>query len=339
MLRTAPLATKNDVVFFAPFTGAQAYLRDGTNSPYVYNYRAGYFEETQAMIDYLSTDRLPRVITSPPADSYKRIIVFQQDDSYGDGGYDGVVNAYQRVPEASLPAADAIRRIRYQREQLDSVDQPIEEAKAMLRELVGDPPAPVSMAFIMIDTYEPANKFIRAIKEWINADAALATNLDVMFMNVSFVGSDSLAKALGSTPATHLDGTNPGGPRKAFREDVMVMQVVPYYGSQAEAIVDYRRDIDTYEVGDYTFTSLEGYIVARLFTTALKMNGPNLTTESFRAVLDSQVRDLDIGIGTTLNFSPSSRQASHTVWGSRIESDGSFSVPFIWDPVARVRPN
>jgi ABC-type branched-subunit amino acid transport system substrate-binding protein len=330
MLRTAPLADKNEVVFFAPFTGAQTYLRDGTNSPYVYNYRAGYFEETQAMIDYLATDRLPRVISSPPGDSYKRIIVFQQDDSYGDSGYEGLVNAYQRVPDASLPGPTAIPRIVYQREQLASVDQPIEQAKEMLEALRQEANGPVSVAIVMIDTYQPANKFIRAIKTWLAEDATRKANLDVLFMNVSFVGSDSLSRALRiPEPPAGL----------SYTENVMVMQVVPYYGSQAQAIVDYRRDIDRFQVGEYTFTSLEGYVVAKLFAEALLMNGANLTTESFRTVLDSQVRDLDIGIGTSLNFSPSSRQASHTVWGSSIESDGSFSVPFIWDPTTHIRPN
>jgi branched-chain amino acid transport system substrate-binding protein len=332
MLRTAPLATKNKVVFFAPFTGAQTYLRDGTNSPYVYNYRAGYFEETQAMIDYLSTSRLPRVISQPPGDSYRRIIVFQQDDSYGDSGYDGVVNAYQRVPEATLPAADAITRIRYQREQLASVDQPIEEAKALLDTLHQEANGPVSVAIVMIDTYEPANRFIRGVKNWIHADATRAAELDVLFMNVSFVGSDSLSDALRATPELS-DGD------ASYTDNVMVMQVVPYYGSQAETIVSYRRDIDRFEVGDYTFTSLEGYVVAKLFSDALRLNGPNLTTDSFRAVLDNQIRDMDIGIGTALSFSTSNRQASHTVWGSQIEPDGSFSVPFIWTPTARIQSN
>jgi ABC-type branched-subunit amino acid transport system substrate-binding protein len=55
MLVTAPVANKNGVVFFAPFTGAQKYLRDGTDSPYVFNYRAGYYEETAAMVDYMQS--------------------------------------------------------------------------------------------------------------------------------------------------------------------------------------------------------------------------------------------------------------------------------------------
>lgn len=69
MLATAPIATKNKVVFFAPFTGAQTYLRDDTNSPYVFNYRAGYYQEAEAMVDYLKDNRNPRIITG--SDSYR----------------------------------------------------------------------------------------------------------------------------------------------------------------------------------------------------------------------------------------------------------------------------
>lgn len=338
MLETAPLATKNQVVFFAPFTGAQQYLRDGTNSPYVYNYRAGYFEEAQAMIDYLATSRTPRVISEPPGDSYRRVIVFQQDDSYGDSGYEGIRNAYNRI--SPLPSSDAIRRIRYQRDRVESVDEPVAEAKALLTELLEEAGGgPISVAFVMIDTYRPGNKFIRALKDWMHTDAELAQNLDVVFMHVSFVGSDSLSDELRAPPETHVDATSASGGRKSYTEDVMVMQVVPYYGSQAPAVTDYRRHLAEYEGGEETFTSLEGYIVARLFVRALELTGRDLDTERFRSVLDTQIRDLDIGIGPLLSFTPENRQASHTVWGSSLEADGTFSVPFIWDPGSRIRPN
>ncbi|HKO92005.1 MAG TPA: hypothetical protein VJU61_12670, partial [Polyangiaceae bacterium] len=98
----------------------------------------------------------------------------------------------------------------------------------------------------------------------------------------------------------------------------------------AAGVVQYREDIRAFDNGKLSFTSLEGYIVARLFTAALDMNGPNLTTESFLRTLDTRVKDLDIGIGTFLNFSSTNHQASTTVWGSHIEDNGSFSVPFIW---------
>jgi ABC-type branched-subunit amino acid transport system substrate-binding protein len=329
MLATAPVATKNKVVFFAPFTGAQEYLRDSTKSPYVYNYRAGYFDETEAMVEYLYRGRIPAVINDPQLD-YRRILVFAQDDSYGDAGYNGVVAAYN-AKVAGLPQADAIARVGYTRENLETVPGAIAEASTFLngvleRAAAGD--TREGVAIIMVDTYAPGDRFIRGVKNWINQDAARAARLDVTFLNVSFVGSNSLAEALTATPREYIDVFT-GRPR-SYAENVLVTQVVPSYDSQAPAVVEYRDDIRALDSGDLTFTSLEGYVVTRLFTRALALNGPLLTSDSFLHTLDTQVTNLDIGIGTPLNFSATNHQASDTVWGTQIGDDGTFSVPFVW---------
>ena len=330
MLVTAPVATKNKVVFFGPFTGAQAYLRDDTKSPYVYNYRAGYADETAAMIDYIHGVRIPRIISDPASD-YRRILVFAQEDAYGNSGYDGVVNAYNQSVGA-LPDAAAIARVGYTREDLASVDSAIENASAFLSGVLARAPSGSSVepvAIVMIDTYQPGNRFIRGVKDWINADAARAARLDVLFMNVSFVGGDALSGALRATPENYDDVLHAGA-KRTYAENVIVTQVVPNYDSQSAGVVQYREDIRKYDEGTYSFTSLEGYIVARLFTTALIKNGPNLTTDNFIRTLDTQIQDLDIGIGTTLSFSGTNHQASNTVWGTNIQDDGNFSVPFVW---------
>jgi len=330
MLATAPVATKNKVVFFGPFTGAQTYLRDDTKSPYVYNYRAGYADETAAMIDYIHGVRIPRIISDPASD-YRRILVFAQEDTYGNAGYDGVVNAYNQSVGA-LPDAAAITRVGYTRDDLASVDPAIVGAGEFLNGVLERAPSGdsvESVAIAMIDTYQIGNRFIRGVKDWINADAARAARLDVLFMNVSFVGGDALSVALRATPENYDDVLHPGT-KRTYAEDVIVTQVVPNYDSQAAGVVQYRDDIRKYDEGTYSFTSLEGYIVARLFTTALIMNGPNLTTDNFLRTLDTQIQDLDIGIGTTLNFSGTNHQASSTVWGTHIQDDGTFSVPFVW---------
>ena len=164
MLETAPIATRDRVLFFAPFTGAQKYLRDGTNSPYVYNYRAGYYQETDAMVDYMATYRQPRIITSPPGNSYRRILAFTQRDSYGDAGYNGLVNAYNRL--SPLPQPDStkpdpsIRRLYYDREDVRSVEPAITEAASLLTALLAEATGTVSVAIVMVDTYQPGNKFI-----------------------------------------------------------------------------------------------------------------------------------------------------------------------------------
>jgi ABC-type branched-subunit amino acid transport system substrate-binding protein len=330
MLATAPVATKNKVVFFAPFTGAQDYLRDSTKSPYVYNYRAGYFDETEAMVEYIYRGRIPAIINEPQSD-YHRILVFAQNDSYGDAGYNGVVAAYN-ANVAGLPQADAIARVGYTRENLDTVPGAVAEASAFLNGVLDAAPAGSAakqgVAIIMVDTYAPGDRFIRGVKNWINQEAARAERLDVLFLNVSFVGSNSLAEALTSTPKEYIDVFT-GRPR-SYAENVLVTQVVPSYDSQAPGVVDYRDDIRALDSGNLTFTSLEGYVVTRLFTDALKLNGPLLTSDSFVRTLDTQVSNLDIGIGTTLNFTATDHQASNTVWGTQIGEDGAFSVPFVW---------
>jgi len=341
MLETAPLATKNRVLYFAPFTGSQRYLRDNTNSPYVYNYRAGYFDETEAMVDYLANYRQPRVISSPPADSYRRVLAFTQKDSYGDAGYEGLVQAYNKL--APLPQPDSsqanpsIARIYYDRENVQSVEPAIAKTAEMLSGILGDGSSRQSVAIVMVDTYLPGNKFIRGVKDWLNQDAARASALDVVFLNVSFVGSDSLAAALTSAPEIYLDVRD--GSRRAYAEGVMVTQVVPYYDTQSVAVSEYRADMAALDGGTHTFTSLEGYVVARLFVKALELNGPSLDTESFRGTLDNSMSNVDIGIGTRLSFSSTNHQASHTVWGSVIQADGSFKVPFTWNPSERIKPN
>ncbi len=342
MLETAPVATKNKTLFFAPFTGAQKYLRDGTNSPYVYNYRAGYYQETDAMVDYMATYRQPRIITSPPGESYRHVIAFTQRDSYGDAGYGGLVNAYNRL--SPLPQPDStkpdpsIARLYYDREDVESVGPAIVEAERVLEDLLRDESGLLSAGVVMVDTYQPGNKFIRAVLDWVNADLERATRLDLAFMHVSFVGSNALADALTSPPERYVD-VRDGRTERSYAEGVMVTEVVPYYDTQAEGVADYRADIDRFDGGDYSFTSLEGYIAARLFTRALLLNGPTLDTERLRQTLDGRVQNLDIGIGTLLSFSSTNHQASQTVWGSVISADGTFRVQYLWNPTDRIVPN
>jgi branched-chain amino acid transport system substrate-binding protein len=343
MLRTAPVATKNQVVFFAPFTGSQKYLRDGTNSPYVFNYRAGYYEETEAMIDYLASYRTPRIIGA--ADSYTHLLAFTQNDSYGDAGYSGLVTAYNtRVgplpqPDSALPNP-SIARVRYTRDDLASVDATIVEAEQWLSAVLAQAgPGGARVAIVAVDTYQPGNKFIRAIKDWINHDVARASLLDVLFLHVSFVGSDSLANALTSAPETYLDVTDVTGlRRKSYSAGVMVTQVVPYYGSQAAGVSAYRADLGRFDGGAPSFTSLEGHVAATLLVEALRRNGPLLDSAHLVDTLTTKITDLDLGIGTLLSFSPVGHQASHTVWGSGINDDGTFALPFTWNPQDRIIP-
>ncbi len=342
MLRTAPMATKNETIFFAPFTGAQTYLRDGTNSPYVFNYRAGYYEELEAMVDYLHEFRQPRVISDPPAESYQRIIAFTQHDSYGDAGYNGLVQAYNKL--APLPQPDSsqpdpsIARVYYEREDVASVDPAITTTQTLLTTILGDGTVRQSVAILMVDTYQPGNKYIRAIKDWVNADVTRAEGLDLLFMHVSFVGSDSLSAALISAPETYID-VRDGVTPVSYAEGVLVTQVVPYYNSQAEGVKEYRQALAESDGGTTSFTSLEGYVAAELFVEGLTRTGAHLSTQSLLDTLNHNMPTIDIGLGVPLGLSPVDHQASHTVWGSELQAGGTFDVLFTWDPVGRIQPD
>lgn len=342
MLRTAPVATKNQVVFFAPFTGSQAYLRDGTNSPYVFNYRAGYYEEVEAMVDYLYRFRQPRVISDPPGESFRHILAFTQRDAFGDAGYQGLITAYNKIaplpqPDSSQPEP-SIARVYYEREDVASVEPAIAQTQSLLSNILdeADVDTRESVAILMVDTYQPGNKFIRAIKDWLNADVARAKQLDVLFMHVSFVGSDSLSAALVSAPETYVD-IRDGASVLSYAEGVIVTQVVPYYASQAEGVKAYRQGLASSDGGAQSFTSLEGYIAAQLFMEALQRTGPHLSTVNLLDTLNHDMVEVDLGLGVPLAFTPTDHQASHTVWGTELQADGSFDVLFTWDPVGRIR--
>jgi ABC-type branched-subunit amino acid transport system substrate-binding protein len=343
-LATAPLANRNGVVLFSPFSGAHDYLRDGTHAPYIYNFRPGGLDETEVLFEYMASERQPRIITDPAGDSYRRLLVFAQNDSYGDAGYAGIIEAYNR--RAPLPQPDAARpnpsiaRVGYDREDGASVEPAIDQATAFLAALLDDASlgdATLSVGIVMIDTYQPANQFIRAVKDWINADAARARRLDVLFSHVSLVGADALAALLSSPPADYADVLEPGR-RRSYADGILITQVVPSYQSEALGIAAYRRDIDRFDGGDYGFTSLEGYLTARLFTQALGLC-PELSTESLRNTLDTALTDVDLGIGVKVGFSSIDHQASHTVWGSVSRAGGGLDVPFVWTPDTGIRPN
>src|SRR5258706_11555527 len=77
-----PIFTEAKVPFVGPFTGAEL-LRSPVN-PYVFNVRASYFDETEAIVQHLT------------AMSINRIAVFYQNDSYGQAGLTGVERALKR---------------------------------------------------------------------------------------------------------------------------------------------------------------------------------------------------------------------------------------------------
>ncbi len=272
-----PEILEDGTILFGTFSGAQLLRREPADK-YVFNYRASYAEETEAIVEYFV--KIKEI-------SPDRIGVFYQDDSYGLDGLKGVEHAL-RQHGINEPIQTATHK--------RNTDQVQKAVDAFVENMdnVG--------AIVIISTYRTSATFTKALR-----DAEYKGEI----ANVSFVCGQALAeefKAMG----TH------------YGEGVIVSQVVPFYDSYAEGVIKYRAALKKYFPNESAhFVSLEGYIAATILCEGLKINGRELTTESLVNSLQS-IEELDMGIGPTISFSKSNHQASHFVWGTRLNGEGKF---------------
>jgi branched-chain amino acid transport system substrate-binding protein len=277
---TVPYILEKRILFFGPFTGA-GLLRREPPDRYVFNYRASYVEETAAVVRYLVEVRKIKPT---------QIAVFAQQDGYGDAGFGGVVRALRRYGRDQ----DQILRVGYKRNTLDineALDTIVKNQKQI-------------RAIVMVPTYRPAARMIEKVRD---------LGLDVVFTNVSFVGSSALAEELHQLGPKYCTG-------------VIVTQVVPPTDSSATAIIKYREALQHYFPGEAPdFVSLEGYITTNVLMEGFRRAGKNLTTESLIDALEG-IRNLEMGVGTLINYGPSEHQGSHKVWGTVLNDACRFQL-------------
>jgi branched-chain amino acid transport system substrate-binding protein len=248
-----PVATQAKVPFFGAFTGAEL-LRTPVN-PYVFNVRASYFDETEAIIKQLESL------------GFSKIGVFYQNDSYGEAGLKGVELALSKRNQKIYAKATVER---------NTVD--VAKAVAAFGESKPD-------AIVMISAYKSCAAFIKAMK---------AAGSKSMFFNVSFVGTKALANELG-----------------ADAKGVAVSQVMPSpWSGKYKIVADYRAAMKAAGNSDLSFTSLEGYITAKLFTEALRRGGDKNREALVKAL--NEISNFDIG-GLQLSYADGKHNASRYV--------------------------
>jgi ABC-type branched-subunit amino acid transport system substrate-binding protein len=135
-------ALERRTLFFGAFTGAGLLRRDPPDR-YVFNYRASYAEETDAVVRYLVKMRGLRP---------EQIAVFAQQDAYGDSGFAGVAKAMRALRGGN---EGAILRLDYKRNTVD-----VDDAVARLRAHK----IPIK-AIVMVPAYRAAAKFIEKTRE------------------------------------------------------------------------------------------------------------------------------------------------------------------------------
>ena len=152
---------------------------------------------------------------------------------------------------------------------------------------------------ILTTLYKATADFVRAAHK-AGFHAQMASN--------SFPGASPLAKELGP------DGAG-----------LVVATVVPPPTKRSQAIVqEYQAAIEK-QLGkkEFSFTSLEGYIAAKVTAEAMRRAGPKLTREAFQHALDG-LKGYDAG-GYFVNFSPTDHNGSSFVELTVLGRDKKYS--------------
>ena len=151
---------------------------------------------------------------------------------------------------------------------------------------------------IQISAYKSCAAFIKAMK---------GAGAFPQYMNVSFVGAKALAQELGK------DGRGVG-----------ISQVVPFPWNAGMPVVrDYQKLFLAKNGKEaYSFTSLEGFIAAKVMVEGLRRAGRDLTRERLVTALES-MSDYDVG-GFSVTYSPTDHTGSRFVELTAIGKDGVF---------------
>ncbi|MYB89526.1 MAG: ABC transporter substrate-binding protein [Proteobacteria bacterium] len=263
-----PVTEANDVPYMAPMTGAE-YLRDNTRHT-VINLRASYYQETEEMVERLTTDM-----------GYDRIAILYQDDSFGRAGLQGVLLALER---RKLSAAGT-----------GVFPRNTIAVKTALLDLRAMEP----QAVIIVGPYKPTATFIK----W-----ARRLRMDPIFMTLSFVGSNALAKELGTEGA-----------------GVLVTQVVPFpTGDTINATASYRAALKAFDPAiEPGFISYEGYLAGRLAAHVVSHCGKQISRDCINSVLRT---DDSISLdGFKLRYGKDDNQGSDSVFLTVIGPNGKYS--------------
>jgi branched-chain amino acid transport system substrate-binding protein len=261
-----PIAAEAQMPFVGAFTGAE-FLRDPTRTN-VINVRASYFQETETMVEHLVADL-----------GVNRIAIFYQDDAYGQAGLAGVKRA---LGKRNMPLAGE-----------GTYERNTTAVKAALLALRKADP----QAVIMVGAYQPSSEFIRL---------ARAIKFSPLFVNISFVGTEALASALGEAGA-----------------GVVVTEVVPSPTDAGVGIVKaYQAALHAADpAAKESFGSLEGYIAGRLMVRALdRVQGEITRAALLDAIHTSGTFDLD---GMQLRYGQNDNHGSDQVFLVVIQPDGT----------------
>ncbi|HUL94509.1 MAG TPA: ABC transporter substrate-binding protein [Usitatibacter sp.] len=260
-----PIIVESRVPLVAAFTGAES-LRDPVIR-YVFNVRASYYDETEQIVQHLTSMGIDK------------IAVFYQNDAYGKAGLEGVNRA--------------LKKRNMQVTGLATVERNTVEVNKAVQDMAKVQP----QAIVMISAYKSCAAFIKAMKR---------AGMSPSFWNVSFVGSKALAK--------ELEGDGRG---------VQISQVVPFPWDESIPVVrEYTRLLKADGKSEPNYSSLEGFISAKVMVEGIRRAGKNLTRDNLIRALET-MEPYDVG-GFKIYYSPEDHRGSRYVDLTIISKDQKF---------------
>ena len=257
-----PVVMEAGVPFVGPFTGA-GLLREPYN-PLIVNVRGSYGQEMERLVQYLHNEK-----------GYSKIAIFYQNDAYGKAGLSGLNKALESRGLALAGEGTYERNTTAVKRGVMSLKKASPEA------------------IVMVGAYKACAEFIKVAKKFGMAD--------VVYCNISFVGTRALQKELGEAG-----------------EGTVISQVVPDPSSSDTAVVvEYRESLAKHfpeEQPDWI--SLEGYLVAKLFHQIASLVEGELTREGFVQKV-KEVGTFDLG-GVVLSFGENDSQGMDDVFLTKI---------------------
>jgi ABC-type branched-subunit amino acid transport system substrate-binding protein len=296
-----PILAQSKVPAVGFFTGAEI-LRPGTGD--IINYRASYVQETAAVI------RAAIDAGVNPA----QICAYVQNDAYGMAGVIGIKRALGALPGTAIvtktldvilqqqgenPSRNDLGPVGvYQRNTFTS-----RSGYQSLKNWEQVSKAPCKVV-ITVGTYNAIAKF---------AGYSRYKGEDWIISAVSFTGADDFHKALADS---------------GINDRVIMTQVVPPLDSKLPIVVEARESLGE----QFGWVSLEGYIVGKLWLTAMANVQDRITRAKFLAAVRG--RKFELG-GLKLDFSDDN-QGSDLVILTNLTPDGFKPMPLsAWDALVR----
>lgn len=226
-------------------------------------------------------DETAAIVKQASSVGIKKFSVFYQNDAYGKAGLEGVNRALQAL---NLPMTS-----------LGTVERNSVDVKKAVDDIMAKQPE----AIVQISAYKSCAAFIREARK---------AGFGGTFYNVSFVGTQALLTELGKDA-----------------RGVVISQVMPYPYSASSAIASefleaLKAVSTTNKEVTANYSSMEGFVAAKIFAEALRRAGRNATRESFISSIQA-IQNFQMG-GFNVNFGPNQHTASKYVDLTVLTDDG-----------------